>query len=218
MPDLLPIAIVEDQALFRSMLRTSLSAQGGIRVAMAAGSAAEARQAFVVGSIRVAILDVGLTDGNGIDLGIELRRLDPHLRILLLSAQNAMDAIADLPPDVSRGWSYLSKTSTANVTTLARAVRATAQGMTVLDPGLVASSVPSRGSTLSRLTKRQYEILQQVALGLSNQSIADHFGIAARSVHNHLTGIYAALGIEQNGQENQRVTAVLRFISESRQR
>jgi hypothetical protein len=33
-------------------------------------------------------------------------------------------------------------------------------------------------------------------------------------VHNHLTGIYAALGIEQNGQENQRVTAVLRFISE----
>ena len=216
MAEPLPIAIVEDHALFRSLLRTSLTGQDGIRIVMSAGSVAEARQAFQPGSAHVAILDVGLADGSGIDLGIELQRRDPQLRILLLSAQNVMDAIANLPADVAGGWSYLSKTSTASVATLARAVRSTAQGVAVVDPGLVATSVSGRGSTLARLTKRQYEVLQQVALGFSNQSIAERFGIEPRSVHNHLTGIYAALGIEQNGQENQRVTAVLRFIAETR--
>jgi DNA-binding NarL/FixJ family response regulator len=158
--DPLPIAIVEDHALFRSMLRTSLTGQDGIRVVMSAGSVAEARQVFQPGSAHVAILDVELPDGSGIDLGIELRRRDPQLRILLLSTQNAMDAIADLPADVAGGWSYLSTTSTANVATLARAVRSTASGVAVLDPGVVAKPVPSRSSALARLTKRQYEVLQ----------------------------------------------------------
>jgi len=218
MTDAVPVGVVEDHALYRSMLMTSLATHEDIRVVMTVTSAADARAKFVPGAARVVIVALGLPDASGIDLGIELRRRDPLVRILLLSSHNAMDALADLPSDVAHGWSYLSKSSTTNITTLVRAVRATASGVTVLDPVLVASAIPNRRTALANLTNRQYEVLQKVALGLSNRSIAEHFGIAVRSVHNHLTGIYAALGIAQNGEENQRVTAVLRFIAESRQR
>ncbi|WP_100345529.1 response regulator [Compostimonas suwonensis] len=212
----LPLVIVEDHALFRSMLVVSLSAVEEFEVVAAVASTSEARRVILPGAVRVAVLDIGLQDGDGIELGVELRRRDPQLGILLLSAVNAMDVLAELPADVAHGWSYLSKTSTANVAALTRAIRATARGETVLDPTLVAASVAHPQSVLATLTARQYEILQLLAEGLSNGAMAQRLAISERSVHNHLTAVYAALGIDTDTGVNARVVAVLRFLADSR--
>jgi len=213
--DLVRVAIVEDEALFRSMLSTIVHASPQLSLVGVAATAAEALQLFPRGSVDVAVLDVGLGTSSGIALGVELRRRDPHLRTLLLSAHNAMDAITGLPADVRHGWSYLSKTASIDVGTLLNAIRATARGAVVLDPELVNASVPRRDTPLATLTSRQLDVLRHVARGMSNATIAAQLGIVERSVHNHLTSIYATLGLDNADGVNPRVAAVLTFLAES---
>lgn len=208
------VAVVEDQPLYRNMLCGLLRARDEVEVVVEAGGVREARDAIQPGQIDVAILDVDLADGNGIALGVQLRRRDPRVGILLLSSLDVMDLLLDLPDDVRTGWSYLSKHSPlSSVESIVSTLQATARGETVLDPTLVARARPRRGSALASLSERQYEVLQHVAQGHSNAGVGERLGISARSVENHLNAIYAALELPTD--RNARVSAVLRLIEES---
>jgi len=211
----LRVAVVEDQPLYRSMLVSLLDSQPGVTIEAVASGAAEARSAILPGLVDVAILDVELGDGNGIGLGVSLCREDARLGILLLSSHDVMGLLLDLPTDLTRGWSYLSKTSSTTIATLMRALRETAAGGTVLDPELVDRATPRSGSVIATLSPRQYQVLQLLAQGLSNAGIAERLEISSRSVENHLNSIYATLDIEANSTRNPRVAAVLQFIEES---
>jgi len=213
--DELRIAVVEDQPLYRSMLVTLLEAQPGVSVVAVASGASEARQVISAGEVDVAIVDVELGDGNGIGLGVSLRRTDERLGILLLSSHDVMSLLLDLPSDQTLGWSYLSKNSSTTISTLMHALRETAAGGTVLDPELVDRATPRSGSAIAVLSPRQYQVLQLLAQGLSNAGIAERLEISSRSVENHLNSIYATLGIEASSTHNPRVAAVLQFIEES---
>lgn len=209
----LRLAIVEDHQLFREMFVSVLDGQENITVVVTAAGAQNARALIEPGCIDVAVLDVELSDGNGVALGIQLRRKDPELGIMLLSSYDVMELLLDLPPDVRRGWSYLSKSSAVSIQTVTNALYATVAGRTVLDPELVQRAVPRRGSALARLTPRQLEVLQLLATGLSNTGIGERLSISERSVENHLNLTYAALDLPPG--HNSRVSAVLRFIEET---
>ena len=216
------MAVVEDQALFRQLLVTGLDAAAGVSVAAAAADVASARRTLLhegtdpaVRAIDVAVLDVQLGDGSGIDLGIELRAANPGIGIVLLSATDSLDVLLDLPRTMTHGWSYLSKTSALSLPALLRAIEVSAEGRSVFDPELVARRRPRRGTGLSRLSARQYEVLRLLAEGLSNAGIASRLGLAPRSVDNHIAGIYAELGLASGGVVNPRVAAALRFLDES---
>jgi DNA-binding NarL/FixJ family response regulator len=211
----LRVAVVEDQPLYREMLARSLAADGRMSVVAAVGSVAEAREALPPGVADVAILDIDLPDGNGIALGVQLRREQPGIGILLLSAHDAMDLLLDLPRDVSKGWCYLSKTSSTSEELLADAVRAAAQSRTVLDPTLLARMRPRRGSAVAGLTDRQFEVLRLLGQGLSNAGIALRLHITEKSVQNHVNAIYAVLGIDADRDHNARVRATLRLLEET---
>lgn len=207
------IAVVEDQALYREMLVATLDRRNEVTVIATASGATEARAKISPGSIDVALLDVDLQDGNGLALGIQLRRADPRLGLLLLSSHDVMDLLLDLPADVRQGWSYLSKSSALTSDSLVETIRVTANGVTVLDPQLLKTAVPRAGSDISGLSDRQYQVLQLVAQGFSNAVVAERLGIAVRSVEDHLGNIYIALNIPDG--HNARVTAVLRLIEET---
>ncbi|WP_426594318.1 response regulator [Cellulomonas sp. McL0617] len=209
------VAVVEDQPLFRSMLEHTLSSTLGLDVVVAIGTATEAARMIRPGLVDVAILDIDLPDGNGIALGVTLRRRMPDLGILLLSAHDAMDLLLDLPPDVAAGWGYLSKNSSTSEAVLVGAVRAAAVGETVLDPALLARMTPRAGSAVARLTDRQYEVLRLLAAGLSNAGIGDRLGITEKSVQNHVNGMYATLGIDSDPKRNPRVSAALRLLEQT---
>jgi DNA-binding NarL/FixJ family response regulator len=209
----LRVGVVEDQPLYRDMVVALLRAQPGVEVPLVASGASEARAAFQPDCIDVAVLDVHLEDGNGLALGVSLRRRDPGLGILLLSSHDVMELLLDLPPDVRDGWSYLSKNSGTSAEVLVRALESTAAGHTVIDPELAAKAFRREGSSLAELTTRQYEVLQLVASGLSNAGIAERLGLSERSIENHINAIYSLLGLPRD--RNQRVSAVLRFIEET---
>lgn len=209
------VALVEDQPLFRTMLERTLTGAAGLQVVAAVGTTTEAMRLLRPGFADVAVLDIDLPDGNGIALGVTLRRRQPNLGILLLSAHDAMDLLLDLPQDVASGWGYLSKTSTTSEELLISAVRAAAVGETVLDPALLAKVKPRAGSDVARLTDRQYEVLRLLAAGLSNSGIGERLGITEKSVQNHVNATYATLGIDADPQRNPRVSAALRLLEES---
>jgi DNA-binding NarL/FixJ family response regulator len=211
----LRVAVVEDQPLYRDMLVALLESQPDVVVAATASGAMEARDVVLPGSVDVAVLDVELGDGNGVGLGVALRRSDRKLGILLLSSHDVMGLLLDLPEDMRRGWSYLSKNSSTSIETLMRALRSTAAGGTVLDPELVERATPRQGSAVASLSPRQYQVLQFVAKGLSNVGIAEALEISSRSVENHLNSIYVSLGLAGSGAHNARVRAVLQFVEES---
>jgi DNA-binding NarL/FixJ family response regulator len=207
------VAIVEDHVLYRDLLESSLQSTPDIEVVVSVSGSTEAKQLIVAGNVDVAILDIELADGNGIGLGVTLRRNDPNLGILLLSGRDMIELLLGLPEEQRHGWSYLSKSSSASLETLLDVIRHTAAGKSVIDPALIDRSRARPGTPVSSLTRRQFEILRMVARGLSNQAIADEIGIAANSVVNHLSSIYSALGIAEGS--NARVSAVLEFLSDT---
>ena len=80
------VMLVEDQADFRRLMEVLLSRQPDLEVVAQAGSLAEARGRVALVSFDVAVLDLGLPDGDGADLIAELRRANPGAAVLVLSA------------------------------------------------------------------------------------------------------------------------------------
>lgn len=209
------VAMVEDHTLFRSMLEKVLEDDPRIRLTCSTDTVTSARAQIPPGSTDVVLLDIDLPDGNGIALGVLLCRADPKLKVVLLSAQDAMDLMLDLPRDIAGSWSYLSKTSTNDSAALLRAIHIAAEGGSTLDPALLNRMSPRAGSRVAQLTDRQYSVLRLLASGLSNAGIAHELTIAEKSVQNHVNAIYSTLGIDAHPERNPRVSAALKLIEET---
>lgn len=213
----LRVILVEDEPLFRDLLRVSLQSAGlGVVGDFAGGEAALARAA----SLRphVAILDIELGEGmNGIQAGRLLRRQMRDLGIVLLSNHHDPAFLASVPQEEISGWSYLLKRSIGNVASLLRAVEGAAAGYVVLDPQLVQRARPKRDGILARLTPRQTEILQLIAQGFSNAGIAERLELSQKTIENQINALYDALDIDSSDLSGHaRVKAVLTYLHEIR--
>ncbi|MDP8961299.1 MAG: LuxR C-terminal-related transcriptional regulator, partial [Actinomycetota bacterium] len=96
------------------------------------------------------------------------------------------------------------------------ALRRVATGGTVLDQEIAAAAVARAehvDHSVSRLTRRQREVLSLLAQGLSNAGIAESLVITEKSVVEHVSKIYEVLQLPQTGNEHRRVLAVLRYLS-----
>ena len=80
---------------------------------------------------------------------------------------------------------------------------------------LLDRMTPRIGSSVARLTDRQYEVLRLLSKGLSNGGIAEALGITEKSVQNHINAMYSVLGIDADPARNPRVTAALRLVEET---
>jgi DNA-binding NarL/FixJ family response regulator len=208
----LRVAIVEDQALFRSLLVSLIKGAEGYEVAAACGTVQEARQQLTDPIADVVLMDIDLPDGNGFGLARSLRVNQPELGIVLLSAHDVMDLLLALPPKERTGWSYLSKTSAVSTSVVLNALRITASGGSMLDPELLQKLTPRTDSPLAQLTRRQFDALRLLAAGRSNAAIATEMEITAHSVDNLLNTVYGVLGVRGDSDANARVSAALMML------
>lgn len=211
----LRVAVVEDQDLYRQMLVGIVRAHPTTTLVASAGGASEARRTIVPAQVDVVVMDVELTDGNGLTLGLAMRRENPRLGVVLISSYDVMDLVLGLPDDVAGRWSYLSKMSSLSAQTLVRVLWGTARGDTILDPELVRRSKARRGSSLLGLTPRQFEVLQLISQGFSNRATAERLSLSVRSVEGHLKCIYDTLQISNDGEVSPRVSATIAFLRET---
>lgn len=211
------ILILEDEDLFRDLLRVALSQRQRFEVVGAYAQGQDVLEAAEKLKPDVAILDIELGGQlNGIRVGLSLRRQLPKVGILLLSNHGNPQFVSSLPREAMAGWSYLLKKTVSDLAALERAIEGAASGFVVLDPQIVTGMQPRTGGYVSRLTPRQREILTLIAQGFTNAGIAEQLVLSEKSVENQINGIYHQLEIDRETSPVQpRVKAVLIYLQES---
>ena len=151
----------------------------------------------------------------GSTAAIDIRkRYGERVRVLVLSQYLEPEYALRLLGAGAGGVGYLLKDRLAEASELADAARRVAGGGSAVDPSVVDELVRARRATdrLSRLTPREQEILELVAQGRSNRSIADGIGVTPRTVEGAITVIFSKLGLEEDARDNRRVLAVLAYL------
>ncbi len=191
------IVLAEDHALVRSSIRDSLEHFPDFEVV---GEAADGKQALeLVNSLQPDILvcDIRMPVLSGIDVARRVQELSPQTRTLMLSAYDDKDYVLELFKAGVSG--YLLKT--VDMKQLIETIRIIHGGQTVFDPAVtakLASVVPKNSDVagkLDNLSRRELEILQLAAKGLTNKAIADKLGLSTRTVEGHVAKILAKLGV-----------------------
>jgi len=209
------VVVVEDEDLYREMLVSILSLRPQFEVVGSFATGADALVQVPKLKPDVLLTDIVLGGGmNGIQLGLKLRRAHERLGITLLSNHLKASILSAIPEDDLRGWAYLHKTAVKNIGVIERAIVGTADGMVVLDPGIMASAQRNQRAPLE-LTPRQIDVLHFMAQGYSNEGIAERLGLTEKTVSNYINSIYQRLAIEgDNPYVQPRVSAVLYYLKE----
>lgn len=170
----------------------------------------------------VLVTDIRMPPG-GADEGIQaaerLRGSHPELGVVILSQYVQPGyALALLEGGTARR-AYLLKERVEDVDQLVEAVRAVADGGSVVDPkvvdALVAAKARSESSPLQELTPREQDVLRAMAEGKNNAAIAESLFLTERSVEKVIHSIFLKLGLTWEPSVHKRVKAVLFYLAEA---
>ncbi|WP_201753667.1 response regulator transcription factor [Micromonospora rubida] len=210
------IVLAEDSALMRAGLVSLLEGLGHTVVAAVGDgdsllrAALEYRPDLVITDVR---MPPDFTD-EGLRAAVTLRASDPEAAVLVLSQYAATAYAAELlGPAGHAGVGYLLKDRIGEVADFADAVSRVAAGETVIDPDVVRQLLSRQRTTnpLDRLTRREREVLGQMAEGRSNPSIARTLGVSDAAVAKHIGNIFLKLDLPvEDG--HRRVLAVLTYL------
>jgi DNA-binding NarL/FixJ family response regulator len=200
--------LVEDHASFRQALAFMLEREPGFEVVGQVGSIAEARD-LADGALRevdVAIVDLALPDGDGMDLIGDLSSGDPKTMTLVLSASIEPGRLARA---VEAGASGVLHKATP-IMEIVDAVRRLKNGEVLLSPNEVIEMLRLVGrerqeeqraqQALERLTPREREVLGALAEGLESREIAKKMNITVETERTHMVNILHKLGVHSRLQ------------------
>jgi DNA-binding NarL/FixJ family response regulator len=210
------VVIADDSVLFREGLARVL-ADGDFEVVAQAGDAEELREAVRREKPEVVVVDVRMpptqTD-EGTRVARELRAEQPEVAVLVLSQTIEVRHAFELFSEQPEGFGYLLKDRVLDVDEFYDSLRRVARGGTVVDPQVVGQLVGRRREhdPLEELTKREREVLELMAEGLSNQGICRKLVLSPKTVETHVHSIFGKLGLPQEADEHRRVLAVLAFL------
>lgn len=197
------VFLVDDHEVVRRGLIDLLGADPELDVVGEAGSVAEAMARIPAANPDVAVLDVRLPDGNGIELCRDLLSRLPELRCLILTSYTSDEAMLDAILAGASG--YVVKDIKGME--LARAVKDVGAGRSLLDNRAAAALMAKlRGASteepdpLSGLTDQERTLLSLLSEGLTNKQIADRMFLAEKTVKNYVSRLLAKLGMERRTQ------------------
>lgn len=196
------VFLVDDHEVVRRGLVDLLGADPELDVVGEAGSVAEAMARVPAARPDVAVLDVRLPDGNGIELCRDLLSRMPDLRCLILTSYTSDEAMLDAILAGASG--YVVKDIKGME--LARAVKDVDAGRSLLDNRAAAALMAKlRGAAekqdpLSGLTDQERTLLGLLSEGLTNKQIADRMFLAEKTVKNYVSRLLAKLGMERRTQ------------------
>ena len=196
------VFVVDDHEVVRRGLTELFAETPDLEVV---GEAATAAQAIArVAAVRpdVAVLDVRLPDGNGIDVCREIRSAHPEVRCLVLTSFDDPDAI--LAAVMAGASGFLGKQVRASA--VVEAVRHVAAGRSLLDPVTTELLLErlragrTDDADAVELSERERAVLDLVADGLTNRQIGEHLHLAEKTVKNHVSVLLGKLGMQRRTQ------------------
>ena len=196
------VFVVDDHELVRKGLIDLIDAEEDLSVVGSAANCEDAVAKFASLDAEVAVLDVRLPDGNGIELCRELISLKPELKVLMLTSFQDDEAL--LGAVLGGAVGYLIK-DIRNLELLA-SIRKVAAGESFLDTKLI-SSVTNRlrknknpASEIYELTDQEQRVLEYIGEGMTNREIAKNMFLAEKTVKNYVSSLLRKLGLERRTQ------------------
>jgi two-component system nitrate/nitrite response regulator NarL len=199
------ILLVEDHSSFRQALAFVLEAEPEFVVAAQAGTIAGAHEALAEsGGVDIAVVDLGLPDGDGVDLIRELS--DTSITTLVLSASPDPIWFAEAVEASAAG--VLDKV--AALSEIVGAVRRLRAGESLLSPEDTIQMLRAASTKrykeheatlrLEKLTPRERQVLEALAEGLDSKEIAQKLGITIETERTHIINILSKLGVNSRLQ------------------
>ncbi|MCW2764203.1 MAG: DNA-binding response regulator, NarL/FixJ family, contains and domain [Nocardioides sp.] len=191
------VSVVDDHPVFRLGMVGLLGSLPGIEVVSQAASAAEAFDRVDDG-VDVVLMDLHLGDDSGIETTRDLVRRIPHLAVLVVTMDEDDESVVAAMRAGARG--YLLKSSSPEQ--VERGIRAVAAGEAILGPQVAARAMATltSGRTAVRvpfpeLSDREREVLDLLARGYDNTTIARRMVLSPKTVRNHVSNVLNKLAV-----------------------
>jgi DNA-binding NarL/FixJ family response regulator len=212
----LRVVIADDDVLLREGI-ASLLREAGFEIVGQSSTAGDLLLKVRSYKPDVAIVDIRMppthTD-EGLGAAKSIREQHPDVGVLVLSQYVEPSYAMELIADDAEGVGYLLKDRVSDVNEFASSVQRVAEGGSALDPAIVTELVGRRrgDDPVATLTPREREVLELMAEGRSNQSIAQKLVVTERAVEKHVTNIFGKLHLPASAEDHRRVLAVLAFL------
>ncbi|MFC8532763.1 response regulator [Streptomyces sp. NPDC057249] len=198
------VFLLDDHEVVRRGVHELLSMEDDIEVVGEAGTAADALVRIPAVRPDVAVLDVRLPDGSGVEVCREIRSQDDSIHCLMLTSYADDEALFDAIMAGASG--YVLKAIRGSE--LLTAVRDVAEGKSLLDPVATARVLErlrdgKRGrddEKLANLTDQERKILDLIGEGLTNRVIGERLHLAEKTIKNYVSSLLSKLGMERRSQ------------------
>lgn len=193
------VFLLDDHEIVRRGVRELIEAEPGLEVVGEASTAEEAVQRIPAVRPQVAVLDVRLPDGSGVEVCREVRSQLPGLACLMLTSFSDDDALFEAIMAGASG--YVLKQIRGN--DLVTAIKRVARGESLLDPSVTTKVLhrlrnPSEeDERLAKLTPQERRILDLIAEGATNRQIGNELHLAEKTVKNYVSNMLMKLGMSR---------------------
>ena len=199
----LRVLLADDHPLFRDGLRSALASLSNTEVVGEAASGDAAIERALELQPDVIVMDVQMPVVNGIEATRRIVGASPHIGVLVLTMFEDDDSVFAAMRAGARG--YVLKGSGQDE--IVRAIRAVASGEAIFGPAIAkrlidffATAPGGPPPAFPDLTEREREVLELIAQGESNQSIARHLFLSEKTVRNHVSNIFTKLQVADRAQ------------------
>ncbi|MGB7982558.1 MAG: response regulator transcription factor [Candidatus Nanopelagicales bacterium] len=196
------VFLLDDHEVVRRGIADLLALEDDLEVVGEAGSATDALHRIPAARPDVAVLDVRLPDGTGIEVCRDARAMLPELKCLMLTSYADDEALFDAIMAGASG--YVLKDIKGN--DLVEAVRSVAAGRSLLDPRATQRvldrlrSGAKSDSKVDALNEQEHRILNLIGEGMTNRQIGEAMHLAEKTVKNYVSSLLAKLGMERRTQ------------------
>jgi DNA-binding NarL/FixJ family response regulator len=196
------VFLLDDHEIVRRGVRDLLEAEPDIEVVGEAGTASSALARIPAVRPDVAVLDMRLPDGDGVEVCREVRSRMPEVACLILTSFGDDEALFSAVMAGAAG--YVLKQIRG--TDLVSAVRTVAAGQSMLDPQATGKLMarlrnqPKKNDPLASLSPQERRILELIGEGLTNRQIGERMFLAEKTVKNYVSAVFAKLGMERRTQ------------------
>ena len=192
------VFLLDDHEVVRRGLRELIEAEDDLVVVGEAGTAEEALGRIPAIRPDVAVLDVRLPDGDGVEVCREIRSAHPDIACVMLTSFADDEAV--FASIMAGAAGYLLKQ--VRGTDLVAGIRQVGAGGSLLDPAVTARVLErlrhrDEPDELSRLTKQERAILDYIAEGFTNRQIGEKMYLAEKTVKNYVSNLLAKLGMSR---------------------
>ena len=196
------IMLVDDHAMIREGLKQLLELDGEIEVVSEAGDGESCLRQLEVYKPDVLLLDINMPKMNGLDVLHKIREKKISVKTIVLTVHSEVEYLLKAIDIGLNG--YMLKDSALEE--LKKAIVAVYEGETYIQPSMIpflnskTTITSSDQELIDSLTRREYDVLKLLSLGMYNRDIGTKLDISERTVKNHISNIFKKLNVNDRTQ------------------